>query len=146
MRRLVNTAGVVVANLPPQTLRTMKLDYESLKAIKPDIILTTATAFGGPGPWSDRVGFDGVGQVMSGSVYMTGAGDPRLRRHLFEWPPAACTAVLHIWGIILPSAAVHESVAISSAGVGAISPRFFGMMASACVAQSSLCRRHTQRV
>jgi crotonobetainyl-CoA:carnitine CoA-transferase CaiB-like acyl-CoA transferase len=57
----------------------MKLDYESLKAIKPDIILTTATAFGGPWPWSDRVGFDGVGQVMSGSVYMTGAGDPPYR-------------------------------------------------------------------
>src|SRR5882672_4860277 len=27
-------------------------------------------------------------------------------------PPAACTAVLHTWGIILPSAAVHESVAV----------------------------------
>ena len=49
MRRLVATADVVVANLPPQTLRAMKLDYKSLKAIKPDIILTTATAFGGPG-------------------------------------------------------------------------------------------------
>ena len=79
MRRLVATADVVVANLPPQTLRAMKLDYESLKAIKPDIILTTATAFGGPGPWSDRVGFDGVGQVMSGAVYMTGKGDPPYR-------------------------------------------------------------------
>jgi crotonobetainyl-CoA:carnitine CoA-transferase CaiB-like acyl-CoA transferase len=57
----------------------MKLDYESLKAIKSDIIFTTATAFGGPGPWSDRVGFDGVAQVMSGAVYMTGAGDPPYR-------------------------------------------------------------------
>ena len=37
MRRLVKTADVVVANLPPQTLRAMKLDYDSLKAIKPDI-------------------------------------------------------------------------------------------------------------
>jgi crotonobetainyl-CoA:carnitine CoA-transferase CaiB-like acyl-CoA transferase len=79
MRRLIATADVVVANLPPQTLRAMRLDYDSLKAIKPDIILTTATAFGGPGPWSDRVGFDGVGQVMSGSVYMTGAGEPPYR-------------------------------------------------------------------
>src|ERR1700751_334245 len=79
IRRLVATADVIVANLPPQTLRAMKLDYESLRAIKPDIILTTATAFGGPGPWSDRVGFDGVGQVMSGAVYMTGQGDPPFR-------------------------------------------------------------------
>jgi crotonobetainyl-CoA:carnitine CoA-transferase CaiB-like acyl-CoA transferase len=79
MRRLIATADVVVANLPPQTLQAMKLDYESLQAIKSDIILTTATAFGGPGPWSDRVGFDGVGQVMSGAVYMTGKGDPPYR-------------------------------------------------------------------
>ena len=40
----------------------MKLDYRSLKAIKPDIILTTAAAFGGPESlWSDQgVGFDGA--------------------------------------------------------------------------------------
>jgi crotonobetainyl-CoA:carnitine CoA-transferase CaiB-like acyl-CoA transferase len=70
--RLVKTADVVVANLPPQTLAAMKLDYESLKAVKPDIILTTVSAYGRGGPYSDRVGFDGVGQVMSGAVYMTG--------------------------------------------------------------------------
>jgi len=79
LRRLVKRSDVVIANLPPQTLRAMKLDYESLKAIKPDIILTTATAFGNPGPWSERVGFDGVAQVMSGAVYMTGQGDPPYR-------------------------------------------------------------------
>ncbi len=58
MRRLVATADVVVANLPPQTLAAMKLDYESLTAIKPDIILTTVSAYGRGGPYSDRVGFD----------------------------------------------------------------------------------------
>jgi len=79
LRRLVARSDVAVANLPPQTLRAMKLDYESLKAIRSDIIFTTATAFGGPGPWFDRVGFDGVAQVMSGAVYMTGAGDPPYR-------------------------------------------------------------------
>ena len=72
VRRLVETADVVVANLPPQTLAAMKLDYDSLAAIKPDIILTMVTAYGRGGPYSDRVGFDGIGQVMSGAVYMTG--------------------------------------------------------------------------
>ena len=33
MRRLVATADVVVANLPPQTLLDMKLDYASLTAV-----------------------------------------------------------------------------------------------------------------
>ncbi len=79
LRRLVAASDVVIANLPPQTLRAMKLDYDLLKAIKPDIILTTATAFGNPGPWAERVGFDGVAQVMSGAVYMTGQGDPPYR-------------------------------------------------------------------
>jgi crotonobetainyl-CoA:carnitine CoA-transferase CaiB-like acyl-CoA transferase len=46
VRKLVATADVVVANLPPQTLAAMRLDHESLKAIKPDIILTTVTAYG----------------------------------------------------------------------------------------------------
>src|SRR5204862_5630612 len=77
--KLVKTADVVVANLPPQTLAAMKLDYESLKAVKPDIILTTVSAFGRGGPYSDRVGFDGVGQVMSGAVYMTGEADQPYR-------------------------------------------------------------------
>lgn len=54
VRRLVATADVVIANLPPRTLQAMKLDYESLKAVKPDIILATATAYGRGGPYSDR--------------------------------------------------------------------------------------------
>ena len=57
----------------------MKLDYERLKAVKPDIILTTVTAYGRGGPYSDRVGFDGIGQVMSGAVYMTGTEDQPYR-------------------------------------------------------------------
>jgi crotonobetainyl-CoA:carnitine CoA-transferase CaiB-like acyl-CoA transferase len=79
VRKLVATADVVVANLPPQTLSAMKLDYASLTAVKPDIILTTVTAYGRGGPYSDRVGFDGIGQVMSGAVYMTGTEDQPYR-------------------------------------------------------------------
>ena len=73
VKKLVETADVVVANLPPQGLKAMGLDYDSLKAIKSDIILTTVSAFGHGGPYSDRVGFDGIGQVMSGSTYMSGS-------------------------------------------------------------------------
>jgi len=79
VRRLVERADVVIANLPPQTLVAMRLDYESLKAVKADIILTTVSAYGRGGPYSDRVGFDGIGQVMSGAVYMTGEEDQPYR-------------------------------------------------------------------
>jgi crotonobetainyl-CoA:carnitine CoA-transferase CaiB-like acyl-CoA transferase len=79
VRRLVATADVVVANLPPGTLAAMGLDYASLCAIKPDIILTAITAYGTDGPYKDRVGFDGVGQAMSGSIYMTGTPEQPYR-------------------------------------------------------------------
>jgi crotonobetainyl-CoA:carnitine CoA-transferase CaiB-like acyl-CoA transferase len=72
VRRLVATADVVVANLPPQALASMGLDYASLTAVKPDVVLTTASAFGTGGPYEHRVGFDGIGQAMSGVMYLTG--------------------------------------------------------------------------
>jgi crotonobetainyl-CoA:carnitine CoA-transferase CaiB-like acyl-CoA transferase len=83
VRQLVRTADVVVANLPTATLRAMRLDYDSLKAVKEDIILTTVTAYGDGGPYGERVGFDGVGQVMSGAVYMTGEPDHPYRAAVF---------------------------------------------------------------
>jgi crotonobetainyl-CoA:carnitine CoA-transferase CaiB-like acyl-CoA transferase len=70
--RLVATADVVVANLPATQLRTMGIDYESLRAIRPGIILTTQSTFGDSGPYAGRGGFDGVGQAMSGAMYISG--------------------------------------------------------------------------
>ncbi|GLQ07910.1 CaiB/BaiF CoA transferase family protein [Sneathiella chinensis] len=75
VKKLIATADVVVANLPVQTLEAMGLDYDSLKAIKEDIILTHPSAFGDVGPYSNRVGFDGVGQAMCGAMYMSSDGD-----------------------------------------------------------------------
>ena len=81
LRRLVATADVVIANLPPQTLKSMGLDYETLCAIKPDIILTTTTAFGAGGPYGNRVGFDGVAQAMSGNMHLTGHADEPMKNY-----------------------------------------------------------------
>lgn len=81
VKKLVATADVVIANLPPDTLQAMGLDYESLKATKPDIILTTVSAFGRGGPYSNRVGFDGLGQAMSGAMYMTGTPEQPVKAY-----------------------------------------------------------------
>lgn len=64
-RRLLATADVVVANLSGRALTLMGLDAAAVHDVNPEIVLATTDAFG-PGPWVDRLGFDGVGQVMSG--------------------------------------------------------------------------------
>ncbi|HEY3769244.1 MAG TPA: CoA transferase [Candidatus Angelobacter sp.] len=72
IKRLVRGADVVVANLPMNVLKNMRLDYESLKATKPDIILARISTFGPDGPYANRVGFDTVAQAMSGAMSLTG--------------------------------------------------------------------------
>ena len=71
-RRLVSSADVVIANLPLNVLTKLGLDYESLRAVKPDIILTMVSTFGSTGPYANRVGFDSVIQAMSGAMSLTG--------------------------------------------------------------------------
>lgn len=78
-RRLVARSDIVIANMPLAGMRASKLDYETLREIKPDIILASATAYGEGGPYSDKIGFDGAGQVMSGAVYRQGLPDQPIR-------------------------------------------------------------------
>jgi len=57
----------------------MGLDYDALSAINPRIILVTNSTFGSVGPYAARVGFDTIGQVMSGAAWLTGFGDKPVR-------------------------------------------------------------------
>ena len=102
-RKLAATADVVSANLPPKPLAAMGLDYESLCAAKPDIILTTTTAFGEGGPYSNRVGFDGIAQAMSGAVYL--CGSPELPQRGIAAHVDFCTAMS---GVTATLAAILE--------------------------------------
>ena len=96
VRKLVATSDVVVANLPPQTLESMGLDYTTLCEAKPDIILATVSAYGHGGPWSHRVGFDGVAQAMSGAMHMSGHEEEPMRSY-YPWVDFT-TAILTAFG------------------------------------------------
>jgi crotonobetainyl-CoA:carnitine CoA-transferase CaiB-like acyl-CoA transferase len=77
--RLVASADIVVVNLPLAVMKKLRLDYDALRSVKPDVILVMASAFGPDGPYAERVGFDGVAQAMSGSMSLTGFSGPPLR-------------------------------------------------------------------
>ncbi|HWD49322.1 MAG TPA: CoA transferase, partial [Rhizomicrobium sp.] len=79
VKRLIANSDVVIANLPGETLKGLGLDYDSVSAINPRAILGVATAFGLDGPYSNRVGFDGIAQAISGSVYFSGSEDQPVR-------------------------------------------------------------------
>jgi crotonobetainyl-CoA:carnitine CoA-transferase CaiB-like acyl-CoA transferase len=74
VKKLIAVSDVVIANLPYETLQEMGIDYETISAINPRIILATNSTFGSEGPYAKRVGFDTIGQAMSGAMYLSGDG------------------------------------------------------------------------
>jgi crotonobetainyl-CoA:carnitine CoA-transferase CaiB-like acyl-CoA transferase len=70
---LVPTADVVLENFRPGTMAQMGFGYDQLRALKPDIILTSISGFGQYGPYRERPAFDPLGQAMSGLMSLTGA-------------------------------------------------------------------------
>src|SRR3954467_11891848 len=72
LRRLVPTADVVVENFRPDVKDRLGLDYESLRALNPRVILASVSGFGQSGPYRTRAGFDQIAQGMGGLMAVTG--------------------------------------------------------------------------
>ncbi|ASP23515.1 succinyl-CoA--L-malate CoA-transferase beta subunit (plasmid) [Antarctobacter heliothermus] len=74
LRALVMVSDVVIVNMPPAQLTKAGLSYDELRALKPDIILTTISAYSTIGASRNLTGFDGTGQALSGAMHITGDG------------------------------------------------------------------------
>ena len=70
--KLVETADVVVENWRPDVKQRLGVDYETLRAVNPRIILASISGFGQDGPYSMRPGFDQIIQGMGGMMSVTG--------------------------------------------------------------------------
>jgi Predicted acyl-CoA transferases/carnitine dehydratase len=79
VRKLVATADVVAENFRPGVMDKLGLGFETLKAIKPDLIYAAGSGFGADGPYANRPGQDLIIQAMSGLAAITGtrADGPR---------------------------------------------------------------------
>jgi crotonobetainyl-CoA:carnitine CoA-transferase CaiB-like acyl-CoA transferase len=74
VRRLLPAVDVLAENFRPGAMERMGLGYEDVKAIRPDIIYASASAWGRSGPWAERGGYDHVAQALSGVMYEQGEG------------------------------------------------------------------------
>jgi crotonobetainyl-CoA:carnitine CoA-transferase CaiB-like acyl-CoA transferase len=64
--RLVADADVLLSNFKGGTLESLGLDYASLKAVNPRLIVTDSSAFGSSGPWAKRMGYGPLVRAASG--------------------------------------------------------------------------------
>ena len=76
-RALIARSDVVIDNFSTRVMPQWDLDYESLKALKPDLIVLRAPGYGLSGPWADRVAYATTIEQASGFAWMTGFADDR---------------------------------------------------------------------
>jgi crotonobetainyl-CoA:carnitine CoA-transferase CaiB-like acyl-CoA transferase len=80
LRKLIKISDVVVQNFRPGTIDEMGFGYDVLKQLNPRIIMVNVSAYGQFGPYREKIGYDPIGQVMSGIAMVTGEeGMPPIR-------------------------------------------------------------------
>src|SRR3970040_2417506 len=77
-KRLVPHRDVVVESFTPRVLAQHGLDYESLRKIKPDLVMISLSGYGQNGPWRDYAAYGTGLEPASGISSLTGypGGDP----------------------------------------------------------------------
>ncbi len=66
--KLVSTADVVIESFRPGAAERMKIDYKSLRALKPELIYCALSGYGQSGPYSQRAGHDLNYAALSGAL------------------------------------------------------------------------------
>jgi crotonobetainyl-CoA:carnitine CoA-transferase CaiB-like acyl-CoA transferase len=75
MRRLVESADVLIENFRPGTLERWNLDPEDLLDLNTGLVIARVTGFGQFGPYASRPGFGTLAESMSGFAAITGEAD-----------------------------------------------------------------------
>ncbi len=74
---LIDGADVVIENHRPGVAEQMGFGYETVRERNPRIVYCSITGFGEDGPYSQRPGYDTVGQALSGLLsLLTNIGQP----------------------------------------------------------------------
>jgi formyl-CoA transferase len=72
LKKLAETADVIVENFRPDVKKRLGIDYEAMAKVNPRIVYASISGFGQDGPYATRPGFDQIAQGMGGLMSITG--------------------------------------------------------------------------
>jgi crotonobetainyl-CoA:carnitine CoA-transferase CaiB-like acyl-CoA transferase len=72
---LVRWADVVCESFSPKAMRAWRLDYQTLREVKPDLIMLSSCLMGQSGPMSAFVGFGNMAAALAGFYHLCGWAD-----------------------------------------------------------------------
>ena len=78
---LLSDADAVVENFSPRVMPALGLDYETLRARNPRLVVASVSNFGQSGPWRDYRATEIVEYALGGLMYIFGAYDREPLKH-----------------------------------------------------------------
>ena len=75
IKRLIPQVDVLMENFAPGVIGRLGLDYATVKALNPQIVMCSLSAFGQTGPLANEPGFDTLGAAYAGIASMGGEAD-----------------------------------------------------------------------
>ena len=127
LRKLIAASDVIVENYTPRVLDQIGLDYERVRALRPDIVMVRMPGFGLTGPMRDNPAFGYVIEDAAGLTWLTGypddspvepytLGDPNAGLHALN---GLLLALEHRRrtgeGVLVEAAMVEAAVSIAAA-------------------------------
>lgn len=80
-KKLAASADVIIESFPVGHMKSLDLDFDTLKADNPGLVMASVTPFGQTGPWKDYKSSDLISLAASGFMQITGDPDgPPLRQ------------------------------------------------------------------
>ena len=96
LKKLIGEADILIENFRPGTLEKLGLDWDTLHALNPALVMVRLSGFGQTGPQKDQPGFGAVGESMGGLRYITGFEDrPPVRTGI-----SIGDSIAALWGVI----------------------------------------------
>ena len=111
-RKLAVQSDIVTENFRPGTLDRWGLGYETLRQLKPDIVIVSVSAYGQEGPYKDRTGYARIAHGFGGLSWLTGDVDRK------PSVPGASALADYISGVYAALGALLAIVGRDRTGVG----------------------------
>jgi crotonobetainyl-CoA:carnitine CoA-transferase CaiB-like acyl-CoA transferase len=127
LRKLITTSDVIVENYTPRVLDQIGLDYDGVRALRPDIVMVRMPGFGLTGPMRENPAFAYVIEDAAGLTWLTGypddnpvepysVGDPNAGLHALN---GLLLALEHRRrtgeGVLVEAAMVEAAISIAAA-------------------------------
>ena len=131
VKRLVEEVDVVVESFRPGQMAKFGLGYDALRAVNPQIVMTSISNFGQTGPYRDFRASDLIIYGMGGEMYSTGLEDReplKLGENIVLYQAGAIAATATM-GAVFADGSQHVDVSLMETQVGSIDRRMSMLLA-----------------